>query len=164
MRPSSTELLQSVAEALERQVLPSVADKWAASTLRSAMQLLRHVALRIEREPALLRQQAADLAAALTRTHAALSAAGPSAPGLAALHNELARVLSEPMVAPDDLAMLDRRVEALLAAAESVIAARDVVRAATGSSAVHDALVEALSGQLARELPMIEPFQSTPPI
>jgi hypothetical protein len=60
--------------------------------------------------------------------------------------------------------MLDRRVEALLAAAESVIAARDVVRAATGSSAVHDALVEALSGQLARELPMIEPFQSTPPI
>ena len=169
MRPSSTELLQSVAEALERQVLPSVTDKWAASTLRSAMQLLRHVALRVEREPALLCQQAVDLASVLTRTHAELStavqsAAGKSALGLAALCNELTRVLSEPAVPPDDLATMEHRVAGLLAAAESVIAARDAVRAATGSSAVHDALVEALSRQLARELPMIEPFQSTPPI
>ncbi len=164
MRPSSAELLHSIAEALERQVLPGVTDKWAASTLRSAMQLLHHLALRIEHEPALLRQQRTELIAALTATHADLAAPAKQVPQLLALRGQLERALHGAAAPSDDVLTLERCVEELLAAAERVIAARDSLRAATGSSVISDTLVELLARQLARELPLIEPFQSKPPI
>lgn len=61
MRPTSRELVDAVAEALDAQVLPFVGDKWAASTLRSAIVLLRHAALRIELEPAMRARHAQEL-------------------------------------------------------------------------------------------------------
>jgi hypothetical protein len=145
-------------------VLPAVTDKWAASTLRSAMQLLNHLALRIDHEPALLQQQLVELIPALTATHADLAAAAQQVPQLRALRDQLERALHGATATPDNGVILERRVEALLAAAERVIAARDAVRAATGSSVITDTLVQLLARQLARELPLIEPFQSKPPI
>jgi hypothetical protein len=163
MRPSSQELLRSVADALERQVMPTVSDKWAASTLRSAMQLLRHVALRVEHEPALLRQQEIELTAVLSRTNADLAVLTQDA-SLVSLRSDLAAALAVPADPRDDAGPLERRVDALLAAAESVVAARDAIRGAAGTLDIHDRLIDCLSRQLARELPMVEPFQSTPPI
>ena len=60
VRPTTRELVDGIANALERQVSPVVQDKWAASVLRSAVQLLRHVAVRVEDEARLLVEDNAD--------------------------------------------------------------------------------------------------------
>ena len=70
MRPTSPDLIAGVADALEWQVLPVVQDQWAASTLRSAMQLLRHLALRVEQEPRILVEEARDLRGVLQAARA----------------------------------------------------------------------------------------------
>lgn len=159
MRPSTPELLDSVAAALEAQVLPSVQDKWAASTLRSAMQLLRFLALRVAQEPQILREQAADL-------HATLAQLAPllAQPQLADLHAAVMAVLQTTQPAAHDVPGLDACCERALACAEALIAARDRLRSATGSSVVHERLVACLQRQLERERALIAPFQSTPPI
>jgi len=76
MRPSNAELLESIAQALEDQVGPLVQDQWAASTLRSAVQLLRHVAIRGVREPGLLAEDRADVRSVLEAVRARLAGAG----------------------------------------------------------------------------------------
>jgi hypothetical protein len=55
MRPTSAELIERIAEALDTTVLPAVADdKWASSVVRSATTLLAHLAKRVEREAPIL--------------------------------------------------------------------------------------------------------------
>jgi hypothetical protein len=55
MRPTSEELLERIAEALDQTVLPAVGDdKWAASVVRSATTLLAHLAKRVPLEAPVL--------------------------------------------------------------------------------------------------------------
>lgn len=159
MRPTSPELIDAIVDALEKRVLPAVTDKWAASTVRSAMQLLRHLAVRVELEPRLVPELDAELATELERVRDGLSDAR-----LADLRNRVDAALALPEPAAGDVAARDARFEQRRAAAESVIAARDRVRECTGSSALHDSLVDCLLRQLDRERALIAPFQSTPPI
>ena len=78
MRPTSVELLESIAQALEDQVLPLMQDKWGASTLRSAMQLLRHLALRVPFEARILAADNEDVRRVLTLVHDELTQIGES--------------------------------------------------------------------------------------
>jgi hypothetical protein len=158
--PTSADLLTGIADALDRQVLPALTDKWAASTARSASQLLRHLALRVEGEPRLLQDEARELATVLTE--ARLLFDGPA--GLADIRVALDKALNVPTAESDDLPCLRARHEVLSNAAETVIAARDRVRQVTGSSAIHDRIVDCLLRHLDRERALIEPFQSLPPI
>jgi hypothetical protein len=159
MRPSTSELLTSIAEQLGTQVLPSVQDKWAASTVRSAMQLLRHLALRAEHEPRLLVEEAVELQLLLTQVAASLQATS-----LSGLRSEVLAALQLPDAAAHDLSAQNARDEAQLRTVEKLIAKRDAIRTATGSNAVHDALVTYLERRLQREHQLIEPFRTTPPI
>jgi hypothetical protein len=159
MRPTSPELLCSIADALDQQVLPALADKWAASTARSASQLLRHLALRVEAEPRLLRDEASELAVALT---AVRSNCGADA--LTDIRVQLDQALALPAADVDDLAGLRSRLAALSVAAEKVLAARDRLRVAIGSGRAHEQLVDCLLRQLDAERALIEPFQTLPPI
>ena len=75
MRPTSVELLERIAEALDQTVLPAVVeDKWAASVVRSATTLLAHLAKRVPLEaPVLLadNDDARGVLAAIARRFAA---------------------------------------------------------------------------------------------
>lgn len=159
MRPNTAELLESIVAALEAQVQPVVQDKWAASTLRSATQLLRFLALRVQQEPQILREQAADLRATLTAVSPLLAL-----PTLTDLRAPLQALLAETPPAPEDLASLDAYCDRALSGIEQLVSARDRVRTATGSTDVHEQLIACLTRQMARERELISPFQSTPPI
>lgn len=159
MRPSTPELLGSIAAALEQQVLPVVQDKWAASTLRSAMQLLRYLALRVPSEPAILRAQAADLQLVLTQVTASIERVN-----LADLLAKLQTFVAQPQPDALDNTALETYCESGLRVIEALIAARDRLRSATGSSATHDMLIDCLQRQLARERDLILPFHTSPPI
>jgi hypothetical protein len=50
VRPTTRELIEAVVSSLQRDVSPHLADKWGASALRSAVQLLNHLAVRVEKE------------------------------------------------------------------------------------------------------------------
>jgi hypothetical protein len=56
MQPTSRFLIESTSEALGTVVLPAISadDKWASSTVRSAMTLLGHLAKRVEMEGGIL--------------------------------------------------------------------------------------------------------------
>src|SRR5258708_12304830 len=94
MRPTTVELLESIAQALEDQVLPVIQDKWGASTLRSAMQLLRHLALRVPLEAGVLAADNDDARRILTLVNdrlrqlaeTDLAAAPPAAPPPRPMH------------------------------------------------------------------------------
>src|SRR6266850_733991 len=111
MRPTTVELLDSIAQALEDQVLPVVQDKWGASTLRSAMQLLRHLALRD----------------------------------------------------PLDVIAADALNENYLRAVETIIAARDRLRAVDIPPQIHQTLVDYLQRRLDRERGTFIPVFLSPP-
>src|ERR1700689_4248537 len=78
MRPTSAELLETIAQELEDRVLPAVQDKGGAGTLRSAMQLLRHLALRVPLEPRILAEDNEDSRAALMLARDRLTRLGES--------------------------------------------------------------------------------------
>ena len=61
MRPSTKELLDSIAEALDTRVAPTVTNPWAASSLRSIGTLLNHLSVRVESELTILAEGNADL-------------------------------------------------------------------------------------------------------
>ncbi len=159
MRPDSPDLINSVADALERQVLPTVQDKWAASAVRSAMQLLRHLALRVAQEPRILVEEAVDLRAVLQSARAQLSASN-----LADLKANVDGALALPEPAAHDVLAMAQRDEQWLAVVEAILAARPRLDAALGSSQLRESLVAYLERRLLRERELIEPFRSTPPI
>jgi hypothetical protein len=159
MRPGTPELLDSIAEQLGEQVLPAVTDKWAASTVRSAIQLLRHLALRVEHEPYLLAAEAVDLEKTFKQV-----AAGLSGTELSELKAAVQCALARPAAPLNDHTAQCARDEALQCTVESLVAARELIRSATGTTAVHDLLLAYLERRLVRERELITPFQTTPPI
>ena len=117
MRPTTRELVDGIANALERQVSPVVQDKWAASVLRSAMQLLRHVAVRVEDEARLLVDDNADAARTLEGAVRHLQP-GPDSD---ALRSMIASALQAPAPAPYDAVQLAEHNERLQAAIEQLL-------------------------------------------
>src|SRR5579863_6095399 len=115
MRPTTVELLESIAQALEDQVLPVVQDKWGASTLRSAMQLLRHLALRVPLEPRILAADNDDVRRILTLAHDRLTQLGETDLAAAA-----AAALSPRSADPLDVVAADAQNETYLRAVESI--------------------------------------------
>jgi hypothetical protein len=67
MQPTARILIERVADALDESVLPSLShDKWSASTVRSAVTLLRHLAKRVELEAAIIAADTQDAHSVLT--------------------------------------------------------------------------------------------------
>lgn len=159
MRPTNVEILDAIAAQLESQVLPAVDDKWAASTLRSSLQLLRHLALRVAVEPSIAADDSADVRAVLKQLRELLSA-----PELCDLKALVAAAQANPDAAPYDIAARDANDEAAQAAVEAIVTARSRVHAAIGSLAVHDLVVAYLQRRMRRERELFLPVCLTSPI
>jgi hypothetical protein len=158
MRPTTVELLDSIAQALEEQVLPVMQDKWGASTLRSAMQLLRHLALRVPLEAGILAADNDDVRRILTLVGDRLSQLGET--GLAAA---AAAALSARSVDPLDVIAADAVNETYQGAVEMIIAARDRLRTIDTPPQIHQTLVDYLQRRLDRERRMFVPVFLSPP-
>lgn len=158
MQPTSPELLESIAQALEDQVLPVVQDKWGASTLRSAMQLLRHLALRVSLEPRFLAADNDDVRRVLTLAQERLAQLGVS--DLAAT---AAAVLSSPPVDPLDVVAADALNETYLRVIDTIVAARDRLQPLDAPPTIHQSLVDYLQRRLGRERGMFLPVFLSPP-
>jgi hypothetical protein len=156
MRPTSAELLEAIAQELEERVLPVVQDKWGASTLRSATQLLRHLALRVPLEPRILAEDNEDARGALMRAHDRLTQLGESDLAAAA-----ADALDCRAGDPLDIVAADAINERYLRAIEPIVAARDRLRPLDPT--IHQSLVDYLRRRLEREHGMFLPvFLSAP--
>ena len=158
MRPTSVELLEGIAQALEDQVLPLMQDKWGASTLRSAMQLLRHLALRVPLEARILAADNEDVRGVLTLVHDELTRIGESD-----LASSAAAALGARAADPLDVIATDAQNETYLHAVEAIVAARDRLRARGAPPQIHAALVEYLQRRLERERGMFLPVFLSPP-
>ena len=158
MRPTSAELLETIAQELEDQVLPVLQDKWGASTVRSAMQLLRHLALRVPLEPRILAADNEDARSALRFAHERLIRLEAS--DLAAT---AADALNSPDADPLDVVAADAINETYLRAIETIVAARDRLRSLDDPPTIHPSLVDYLERRLEREHGMFLPvFLSAP--
>jgi hypothetical protein len=158
VRPTSAELLDSIAQALEDQVLPLIQDKWGASTLRSAMQLLRHLALRVPLEPRILAADNDDVRRILTLAHDRLTQLGETDLAAAA-----AAALSPRSADSLDVVAADAQNETYLRAVESIVAARDRLRAVDVPPTIHQSLIDYLQRRLERERAMFLPVFLSPP-
>jgi hypothetical protein len=158
MRPTTVELLESIAQALEDQVLPVIQDKWGASTLRSAMQLLRHLALRVPLEAGILAADNDDAHRILTLVSDRLRQLGETDLAAAA-----ATALSARSVDPLDVVAADALNETYQGAVEMIIAARDRLRTIDTPPQIHQTLVDYLQRRLARERGMFVPVFLSPP-
>jgi hypothetical protein len=158
MRPTAVELLESIAQALEDQVLPVVQDKWGASTLRSAMQLLRHLALRVPLEAGILAADNDDARRTLTLVSDRLRQLGETDLGAVA-----AAALSARSVDPLDVIAADALNETYQCAIETIIAARDRLRAIDTPPQIHRTLVDYLQRRLDRERGIFVPVFLSPP-
>jgi cell division septum initiation protein DivIVA len=158
MRPTSAELLETIAQELEDRVLPVVQDKWGASTLRSAMQLLRHLALRVPLEPRMLAEDNKDASGVLMLARDRLTRLGESDLAAAA-----AAALDSDAPDPLDVVAVDALNERYLRAVETIVAARDRLRPIDDSPTIHQSLVDYLQRRLEREHGMFLPvFLSAP--
>jgi hypothetical protein len=179
MRPTSAELLEAIAQELEDRVLPVVEDKWGASTLRSAMQLLRHLALRVALEPRVLAEDNEDARAVLERACERLTRLGESELAAAAAAALDPRPAERPAGAsaavavdrlgvadapdPLDVAAADAINERYLRAVETIVAARNRLREIDDPPTIHPSLVAYLERRLERERAMFLPvFLSAP--
>ena len=158
MRPTTVELLDSIAQALEEQVLPVIQDKWGASTLRSAMQLLRHLALRVPLEAGILAADNDDARRILTLVSERLRQLGETDLAAAA-----AAALGARPVDPLDVTAADALNEIYQRAIETIVAARDRLRAIDTPPQIHRTLVDYLQRRLDRERGMFVPVFLSPP-
>ncbi len=72
MNPSSSELIEAIADTLRNSIAPLVADQpWPSSELRTIDALLAHLAQRVRHEDELLREDDDDLDALLAELAAA---------------------------------------------------------------------------------------------
>jgi len=159
MRPTTRELIESISTALERQVAPVVQDKWAASVLRSATQLLNHIALRTEDEGRVLIEDNQDVRRVLEAIRPRL--AGKS--GDAELSAALEQALQAADPAAHDAAGLAVRNEAYQVVVEQLLRHRDRLRQVTGGTATRDGLRAYLQRRLRREHHLYFPVFTGPP-
>src|SRR5271154_4863269 len=117
MRPTTPELISAIVESLERQVAPNVQDKWAASALRSATQLLNHLAVRVERESEVLAEDNRDVRQVLEAILPRLAAD----PDLAGVRSAVQEALNVSESNLQDRATLDARNESYQAAVEALL-------------------------------------------
>ena len=150
MRPSARELIEGVVVALERDVAPQVADRWAASALRSAVQLLNHLAVRVESEAALLIEDNADARAVLARVAARLGSSADSA----ALRTVIDAALRSAEPPPHDTVRLDAANEVLQGVIDRVLRERPAL---AEPDVIHDELRAYLRRRLEREHPLCFP-------
>ena len=148
MRPSSRELLEGIAAALDRQVAPAVEDKWAASVLRSAVQLLGHLAVRVEDEARILEEDNVDAHQVLAAIAARIRDDAPDAAALAAPVSDALQAGGAPSV---DSISLSARNDAYQLAIECLIRHRDELRELTGDERAHEGLRGYLKRRLVRE-------------
>lgn len=96
MRPSAKELIDSIAEALDTRVAPTVTDPWAASSLRSIRTLLSHLSVRVEQELTILAEGNADLREVLAGARDRLE--GCATPSHPSFREDLQAALAQPSV------------------------------------------------------------------
>jgi hypothetical protein len=147
MRPTTRELIEAVVSSLQRDVSPHLADKWGASALRSAVQLLQHVAVRVEKEAALLIEDNADVRRVLRSTRERLAASRSCAAWCRAIDEVLA--VQEP--AAHDTVGLDRHNEACQDVVELLLRDRQALHAARSGREIHAELRSYLRRRLERE-------------
>lgn len=157
MRPTTPELITAIVASLEQQVAPHVADKWAASALRSAAQLLNHIALRTESEARVFEDDNVDARQVLAAVLARLAEAAE----FAAARDTIERALAEPAPGAHHAGGLDARNETYQAAIEYLLNHSGV--RAFEKGAVHRVLREYLRRRLEREHPLYFPVFTTPP-
>lgn len=158
MKPDAPQMLKAIAVALERDVLPHVGDKWAASSTRSAIQLLQHLAIRVTLEPRILADEALRLEEWLPVLAVALEAAGE-----AALAQE-AKVAGVPSGAPaHDLQAAQAYDERRLALLERLLADRERLESQHETREWPARIVDYLRGRLERERELYLPVFLTPP-
>jgi hypothetical protein len=160
VRPSSRELLEGIAVALERQVAPAVQDKWAASVLRSAIQLLGHLGVRVEDEPRLLREDNADARRVLENLAPSIAGGGADA---APLRDAVVDALARDQPDACDTRALAAGNEAYQSVIELLVRHRALVEKLTGDRAVEDELHGYLQRRLAREQHLYFPTFLGPP-
>jgi len=160
MRPSSRELLEGIAVALERQVAPAVQDKWAASVLRSAVQLLGHLGQRVEDEPRLLREDNADARKVLETLAASIAGGGADA---ATLRDAVGDALAREEPEAWDTRALAACNESCQSAIELLVRHRDLLAQLTGDRAAQSELHGYLQRRLAREQHLYFPSLLGPP-
>ena len=159
MRPTTRELLERISDALERQVAPAVDDKWASSVLRSATQLLDHIAVRTESEARVLIEDNQDVRQVLEGIAPRLAREGAAA----ALYAAIDKALHMPAAEPYDTVALDLRNEAYQVAVELLLKHRDIVQQATGDSGLCRELCAYLKRRQARERHLYFPVFTGPP-
>jgi hypothetical protein len=150
-------LIEAIAEALDGHVLPAVAkDQWSASTVRSAVTILRHLAKRVELEGGILAEDTADAQAVLTALLPGVKDAG--------LKAEVDAVLGAAEPSPHDTAAMDAhntRYQHVF----DLILRQDYAGAWTTEAAqpVRGAIRAYLRRRMAREKVMYIPEFSGPP-
>lgn len=159
MRPTTRELIESIITALERQVSPVVQDKWAASVLRSASQLLKHIALRTEDEGRVLIEDNQDVRLVLEAIRRRLAGKSDDAQ----LSTALEQALQAADPAAHDTAALAVRNEVYQVVVEQLLRHRDRVRKATGGTDTRDELRAYLRRRLRREHHLYFPVFTGPP-
>ncbi len=117
MRPTAPELISAIVESLELEVAPHVTDKWSASALRSAAQLLRHLALRYQHEGEVLIRDNRDVRHVLESVLPQIAARPEFEDVVVAIGREMHH--DEPN--PHDLMALDARNEIYQAAIERLL-------------------------------------------
>jgi hypothetical protein len=155
MRPTTPELISAIVESLEHQVAPNVQDKWAASALRSATQLLNHLALRSEREGRVLVEDNRDVREVLETVLQALAAHAE----LSDVRTAVEKALNDPEPSIHDVAALDARNEVYQAAVDRLLRQPEV-RTLDG---LHESLRSYLRRRLLREHPLYFPVFTGPP-
>lgn len=155
MRPTTQELISAIVASLEHQVAPHVRDKWAASALRSATQLLNHLAVRTEREGRVLIEDNRDVRNVLETILPRLAGQAE----FSDLRATVEQTLNQPEPNIQDVTRLDARNEAYQAAVERLLR----------HPGMHprDELVESLRNYLRRRLqrehPLYFPVFTGPP-
>jgi hypothetical protein len=157
MRPTTPELITAIVAALESQVAPHVADKWAASALRSATQLLNHIALRSEGGAPVLGEDNLDVREVLETLLPRLALHA----GLSDARDAVSNALAEPDPDARNTSGLDARNETYQAAVEKLLGHAEV--RALDDGAVLRSLREYLRRRLKREHPLYFPVFTSPP-
>lgn len=153
MRPSTRALLDSIANALDTRVAPTVTDEWAASSLRSIGTLLAHLSVRVESELTILAEGNADLRKVLAGVCERLE--GQSTPSNPSIRSDTETLLSglesREGGAVATVAALEEESSALNEVLDQLVHVVHQDRESLGE-AVHRELLASIRGYFARQM------------